>query len=101
MKPVSGPTEDAARLATELIEAIVRCAAERVGEIVAEQHRGSDDGWLRGAKAIADHIGCKPKRVYNLAERTPPAIPVEHEGRYLLARRSELDAWIRDEEKCS
>lgn len=52
-----------------------------------------EDQWLRGAEAIAQHIGAPPSRVYALksAGRIPP---VHHDGSALVARKSELDAWV-------
>jgi len=53
----------------------------------------SDDGWLRGAEAIAAYIDCPVSRVYKLSSAA--RIPVEHDGSILVARKSVLDAWIR------
>jgi hypothetical protein len=79
-------------LPPELIEQI----AERAAELIAERHGGAagEDGWLRGAAKIADYIDSTPSRVYALAERRPPEIPVHRDGSALVARRSELDVWI-------
>ena len=51
------------------------------------------DGWLRGGERIAAYIDAPMSRVYSLssAER----IPVERDGSNLIARRSDLDAWVR------
>jgi excisionase family DNA binding protein len=51
-----------------------------------------DEGWLRGADAIAAHIGCPRSRVYALA--SAGRIPVHRDGTALLARKPELDAWL-------
>jgi hypothetical protein len=53
----------------------------------------TDDPWLRGAHAIAGYIGAPRSRVYRL--RSADRIPVEKEGGALIARRAELDAFIR------
>jgi hypothetical protein len=76
----------------ELVERI----AVRAAEILAERGAagGGEDGWLRGAAKIAAYIDSTPSRVYALAERRPPEIPVHRDGSALVARRSELDAWI-------
>jgi hypothetical protein len=75
----------------EVIEAI----AQRAAEIVLEgQGVGAEDGWLRGAEAIAEYIDAKVSRVYALAGCTPKRIPIHHDGSALIARRSELDAWL-------
>ena len=51
------------------------------------------DGWLRGAVAIAAHIGCPRSRAYALV--SAGRIPVGRDGSALIARKSELDAWLR------
>jgi hypothetical protein len=75
----------------DLLEAI----AERAAELVAERHAAIDDGWLRGADQIAEYIAAPTSRVYALASCKPPRIPVERDGSALIAKRSELDAWVR------
>ena len=77
----------------ELIEAI----AERAAEIVMERSRPEPEanGWLRGASAIADYIGAPASRVYALGNCKPSRIPVHRDGSALIAKRSELDAWMR------
>jgi hypothetical protein len=67
--------------------------AARVAEITAARSP-SDDGWLRGAEKIAAYIDCPPSRVYALS--SAKRIPVEHDGSTLIARKSELDGWIRN-----
>jgi hypothetical protein len=82
----------AARL--ELPPELVEQIAERVAEILAERtETGNGDGWLRGAEQIAEYINCKPSRVYALS--SAGRIPVEHDGSALVARRSDLDSWVR------
>jgi hypothetical protein len=51
------------------------------------------DGWLRGADKIAAYIDSPRSRVYALASAR--RIPVHHDGSALIARRSELDQWLR------
>lgn len=53
----------------------------------------ASNGWLRGAEEIAAYIGSPRSRVYALA--SAGRIPVERDGSALIARRSELDAWLR------
>jgi len=53
----------------------------------------SNDGWLRGADQIASYIGSPRSRVYALASAR--RIPVQRDGSALVARRSELDSWLR------
>lgn len=78
-------------LPDELVEEI----AERAAEILVERQAPAEDGWLRGAKKIAAYIDAEPSRVYALVACKPPRIPVEHDGSALIARRSELDEWVR------
>jgi hypothetical protein len=54
---------------------------------------GEGDGWLRGAERIGAYIDCTPSRVYALS--SAGRIPVEHDGSALVARKSDLDAWVR------
>ncbi len=73
----------------ELVERI----AERAAELVAgRQEETTGDGWLRGADKIAAYIDAPRSRVYGLAAAR--RIPVHHDGSALIARRSELDAWL-------
>lgn len=72
----------------ELVERI----AERAAELVAGQQEVAGDGWLRGADKIAAYIDAPRSRVYGLA--SAHRIPVHHDGPALIARRSELDAWL-------
>jgi hypothetical protein len=51
------------------------------------------DGWLRGADQIASHIGSPRSRVYALSSAR--RIPVQRDGSALIARKSDLDAWLR------
>ena len=77
-------------LTDELVERI----AERAAALVAERWgETGEDGWLRGAGKIADYIDSPRSRVYALASAR--RIPVHHDGSALIARRSELDAWLR------
>jgi hypothetical protein len=78
-------------LSPEAIDEIVRQVTERLHD----QKRPDDDGWLRGAERIAAYIDAPASRVYALAGCEPQRIPVHHDGSALIARRSELDAWVR------
>jgi len=80
------------RLPAEAIETIARRAAE----IVLEGETVEADGWLRGAERIAAYLDCPTSRVYALASTKPERIPVERDGSALIARRSDLDRWLRN-----
>lgn len=57
---------------------------------------------LRGAAAIARHLFGDPKlrrKVYYHAEKRH--LPVFRVGATICARKSSLDAWIADQERCS
>ncbi len=73
----------------ELVERI----AERAAQLIAgRQGQEAGDGWLRGADKIAAYIDAPRSRVYGLVSAR--RIPVHHDGSALIARRSELDAWL-------
>jgi hypothetical protein len=78
-------------LPPDLVEAI----AQRAAELITTRDESNGDGWLRGADRIAEYIDAPRSRVYALASCHPPRIPVERDGSNLIARRSELDAWVR------
>jgi excisionase family DNA binding protein len=74
-------------------DAQVEQIAQQAAELLAREPTGQQGGWLRGAEQIAAYIDCPRSRVYALA--SAGRIPVERDGTGLIARRSELDAWIR------
>lgn len=75
-------------LSPEQLDVLAELVAERLGsEAVA-------DGWLRGAAAIADYIGSPPSRVFALS--SAGRIPVGRDGSALIAKRGDLDAWLRE-----
>ncbi len=76
-------------------EELVERIAQRATELLAQrQHDEPDeDGWLRGAERIAAYIDSPRSRVYALVSAR--RIPVHHDGSALIARRSELDEWLR------
>jgi hypothetical protein len=85
-------------LLNELIDgddgALVRLA-DRLAPLLVDRLAppASDDGWLRGADQIANYIGSPRSRVYALVSAM--RIPVQRDGSALVARRSELDSWLR------
>jgi excisionase family DNA binding protein len=78
----------------EIDDALIERIARRAAELV-RQWNGSDDAdpWLRGADRIATYIDCSRSRVYALVSAR--RIPIHHDGSALIARRSELDSWLR------
>jgi excisionase family DNA binding protein len=76
-------------LSDELVERIARRAAELV-----DRQAPANDGWLRGADRIAAYIDAPKSRVYALA--SAGRIPLERDGSNLLARKSDLDQWLRN-----
>lgn len=81
-------------LALDLPDELVDQIAERVAAKLADRQPAGDDGWLRGADKIASYIDAPRSRVYALA--SADRLPVERDGSALIARRSDLDRWIRD-----
>lgn len=84
-----------AHVALEISEELVERIAVRAAEMVMHQQteRRSNDDWLRGAGKIAAYIDAPRSRVYALV--SAQRIPVHHDGSSLIARRSELDAWLQ------
>lgn len=81
-------------LGIDLGDELVELIARRAAELVAERQAGrEDDVWLRGADKIAAYIDSPRSRVYALA--SAHRIPVHRDGSALLAKRSELDQWLR------
>lgn len=76
----------------ELVEQVADLVLDRLGE---KGRAAEPDGWLRGADRIAAYIDAPRSRVYALATTSPPRIPVERDGSALIARKSDLDHWIR------
>jgi excisionase family DNA binding protein len=69
---------------------------DAIAELVAARLDGgtrTDSGWLRGAERIAAYIDCPRSRVYALT--SAGRIPIERDGSNLVARKSDLDAWLR------
>jgi hypothetical protein len=75
-------------LPNELVEEIV----DRVLERIADRLPAADDGWLRGAEAIANYIGAPASRVYAL--HSAGRLPLAKDGSALVARRRDLDDFI-------
>lgn len=82
-----------APLSLQLPAGFIDVIAERAADILSGRAT-PDDGWLRGAGRIAAYLDCPRSRVYALT--SVGRIPVHHDGSALVARRSELDRWVRD-----
>jgi excisionase family DNA binding protein len=78
----------------EIDDALIERIARRAAELVRQWNGSADaDPWLRGADRIAAYIDCSRSRVYALVSAR--RIPIHHDGSALIARRSELDRWLR------
>lgn len=73
----------------ELVEAI----AVRVAELLAADRASSSgpEPWIAVEDAAA-HLACRPHRIYDLV--ASGRLPHRKEGRRVLFRRSELDAYL-------
>ena len=95
---IDGPNTDVVRLPAELgltdahLDLLTDLLADRVAERLQLRQR-DDGGWLRTAERIAAYIDAPPSRVYAL--NSAGRIPIEHDGSTLIARKSDLDAWVR------
>jgi excisionase family DNA binding protein len=82
-------------LAAALLDALDDDALDRLAERLAPRLASPvTDGWLRGAEKIANYIDAPRSRVYALT--SAGRIPVQRDGSSLIARKAELDAWVRD-----
>jgi hypothetical protein len=75
----------AERLTLELPDELIDAIAQRVLERLADrgrQEHGRAEGWLRGARAIAEYVGAPRSRVYGLT--SAGHIPVHRDGSALL-----------------
>lgn len=81
-------------LAIDIGDELIERIAVRAAELIArQQDEMTGDAWLRGADKIAAYIDAPRSRVYALVSAR--RIPVHHDGSALIARRSELDAWLQ------
>ncbi len=80
-------------------EELVELIAQRAAELIQQNGESeTDDRWLRGADKIAAYIDSPRSRVYALVSAR--RIPVHHDGSALIARRSDLDKWLRSGGGC-
>jgi excisionase family DNA binding protein len=68
-------------------------ALDQLAALVAERLGGGagPEPWV-GVREAAQHLGCRPQRIYNLVHER--AIPHRKDGSRLLFRLSELDTWL-------
>ena len=81
-------------LVRELDDDALDALADRLAPRLAARQEDVDDGWLRGADKIASYIDAPRSRVYALT--SAGRLPVERDGSALIARKADLDAWVRD-----
>ena len=63
-----------------------------------KRNEGLETDLLYGARAIAAAMGCKPRRIYHIAERGQ--MPIWNEpGIGLVARRSSLETYFKNREQ--
>jgi hypothetical protein len=97
--PDAGESSANSRLAVsldvvlEVADGEIEQIAQQAAKLLAEPAAAPADEWLRGADRIAAYIDCPRSRVYALT--SAGRIPVERDGASLIARRSELDKWVR------
>ena len=77
-------------LAFTIPDELVERIAERAAELVAAR-ADEPEPWF-GVEQAAEHLACKPHRIYGLVHRGE--VPYRKDGARLLFRRSELDAWL-------
>jgi excisionase family DNA binding protein len=74
--------------------ALVELIVERVTERVAHRTPAVAEPWV-GVREAAEHLGCRPQRIYDLiCRRATSGIPHHKEGSRLLFKLSQLDRWI-------
>ena len=79
-------------LNVELPEQLVAELARRVADMLGTS--SGPERWVGVAEA-AEHVSCKPQRIYDLVHRQDETrIPHRKEGGRLLFKLSELDRWI-------
>lgn len=69
---------------------------DRLADAIAARigNGAGPEAWV-GVKRAAEHLSCKPQRIYNLV--SAGAIPHRKDGSRVLFRLSDLDAWLSDE----
>ena len=80
-----------AELTLALPPAVVEVIARRAAAIVSETLSAKPEAFIGVAEA-ADHLACKPQRIYDLVSQR--RLEFHRDGRRLLFRRSDLDAYL-------
>ena len=71
--------------------AFVEAIARRAAAIVTESTAGTAQPFI-GVDEAAEHLACKPQRIYDLVSQG--RLDCHRDGRRLLFRRSDLDAYL-------
>ena len=81
-------------LSFEIPPALVNEIAERVADLIEQRNGSSPEPWV-DVKAAAEHLACKPQRIYDLCgRRDETRLPHRKDGSRLLFRLSELDSYL-------
>src|SRR4051794_41223169 len=80
-----------AELTVALPPAVMEAIARRAAAIVTEAIAAKPESFIGVAEA-ADHLACKPQRIYDLVSQR--RLEFHRDGRRLLFRRSDLDAYL-------
>ena len=80
-----------AELTLALPPAVVETIARRAAAIVSETLSAKPESFIGVAEA-AEHLACKPQRIYDLVSQR--RLDFHRDGRRLLFRRSDLDAYL-------
>ena len=78
-------------IVVSLPEVAVERIARRAAALVTERRQVDQERFV-GVSEAAEHLGCRPHRIYDLVHQR--AIPFYKEGSRLLFRCSELTAWL-------
>ena len=81
----------AAELTLALPPSVVDEIARRAAAIVTEALSAKPEPFI-GVDQAAEHLACKPQRIYDLVSQR--RLDSHRDGRRLLFRRSDLDAYL-------
>ncbi len=70
---------------------VLAALAREVAAILGLDREPEPEPWI-DVKGAADHLACKPRRIYDLVHER--RVPYVKDGARLLFRRSQLDAWL-------